>query len=71
MKQYIIGLNSVKSCFSNQISPFGTTKVLNLQKIPFSGRAPKGPVTYAFTHGEISPSPAPLSGWDLGLWAEI
>ena len=32
--------------------------------------APKGPMTYAFTHEEISPSPS-SSGWDLGLWAEI
>ena len=32
--------------------------------------APKGPMTYAFTHEEISLSPS-SSGWDLGLWAEI
>ena len=30
--------------------------------------APKGPMTYAFTHGEISP---PFSGWDLSVWAGI
>ena len=32
--------------------------------------AQKGPVTYAFTHEEISPS-SPSCGWNLGLWAEI
>ena len=32
--------------------------------------APKGPMTYAFTHEEISP-PSPSSGWDFGLGAGI
>ena len=32
--------------------------------------APKGPMTYAFTYGDISPSPSFLSGgwiWAFGL----
>ena len=33
--------------------------------------APKGLITYAFTHEEISLSPSPSSGWDLGLRARI
>ena len=32
--------------------------------------APKEPMTYAFTHEEICPSPS-SSGWELGLWDEV
>ena len=34
-KQYVIGLNSVKMCCSNQILPFGTTKSVKSSKIFF------------------------------------
>ena len=33
--------------------------------------ASKEPMTYAFTHEEISPSTSSFSGWDLSLWAEV
>ena len=32
--------------------------------------APKEPITYAFTHEEISLSPS-SSGWEWGLWDEV
>ena len=32
--------------------------------------APKEPMTYAFTHKEICPSPS-SSGWEFGLWDEV
>ena len=49
----------VQFSFDSALSSFLSTCLFILSTCPFWAAAPKGPMTYAFTHREISPPPSP------------